>query len=476
MMLMLGTRTLLGLAVDEDGIVIAELRIHSGRPEIERVGQWSFTEKLSSDNATELGQEFKHFLRSSHFSSKNAVVGIPTKWVIAKQITAPPASSDALAGMLSIQAERTFSLNASELVFDYCGRTSTAEQCEVLLVAARRQIIAQIQEMMLAAGLRIQALTVSALAFSKALSEVSSEHGYGLYARGTYCEFWTQANGSPRSIQHVPLPAKNGAEHDYSETLTSTIQRLISFSSEQDHRPPHRITAYDGCGLSHKLVDRLNEQLKPQITVADGITGLLPGRLGRPNNQEQIQSVAALAVAITAARADRPLIDFLNPRIGVHEKVSHKRITVWASIIGGFCLLALMVALLSWRANTRDIATYSGELELMSEDIAAAREVVDRITHASSWTSQEPVFLNCLRELTLIFPEEPTIWATNLRLSGNAGALVGKAVNEASFYEVLDKLKQNGAFSDVQMIHIRNAGRDSLEKEFAVNFEFRGKK
>ena len=57
-----------------------------------------------------------------------------------------------------------------------------------------------------------------------------------------------------------------------------------------------------------------------------------------------------------------------------------------------------------------------------------------------------------------------------------AGQKVGKAVDEASFYEVLDKIKQHEAFFNVQMIHLRNVGRDLSEKEFAVNFEFRGMK
>ena len=115
------------------------------------------------------------------------------------------------------------------------------------------------------------------------------------------------------------------------------------------------------------------------------------------------------------------------------------------------------------------------ELELKSEDIAAAREVVGRVSRARSWTSQEPKFLDCLRQLTLAFPQEPRVWATSLALGENGvGALVGKANDEESFYEVLDHMKQNDAFVEVKMIHIRDAGRDSREKEFAVNFKFQG--
>ena len=192
---------------------------------------------------------------------------------------------------------------------------------------------------------------------------------------------------------------------------------------------------------------------------------------------KETQSIAAVAVATTVAGTDKPPIDFLNPRIGVKKASHRKRVTVWAGIIGIVCLLALAAVLVDWQADRRDIVTYTQQLEEMSEEITAAQEVVDRISYASSWTSQEPVFLNCLRDLTLTFPEEPLVWATNLRLSENAGAaLVGKTVDEKSFYEVLDKIKEQKVFSNVQMIHIRDAGRDSKEKEFAVHFEFRGVK
>jgi len=474
---MLSARNILGIAVDEFGIVAAEVRFRPSRSEVRRVGQWSFEERLNSDNAKDLGQKLRQFLRTNHFSSKQAIIGIPTKWIIAKEIIAPPASPDVLAGMLSIQAERAFSLNASELIFDYCGRTSVSEKSEVLLLAARRQIIDQITELVVAAGLQVQSMTVSALAFSKVLSKTGPEYRYGLYTRPTYCEFWTQVNGTPRSIQHVPIAGEHRTPDEHTEQLVAMIQRMILLSSQQGQSPPYHVTAYDGCGLMDEMINRLNEQLAPQVTVTNGGSQILSGRLRLSDYPEDAQSIAAVAVAMIAVGTDKPPVDFLNPRIGVKKTSHRKSVTVWAGIIGVVCLVALATVLVDWQADRRDIATYAQQLELMSEDITAAQEVVDRISYASSWTSQEPVFLNCLRELTLTFPEEPMVWATNLRLSENAGAaLVGKAVDENSFYEVLDKIKEHKAFSNVQMIHIRDAGRDSREKEFAVHFEFRGVK
>jgi hypothetical protein len=278
---MLGTQTLLGLAIDDSGVVAAEVSVRSGQPEIKRTGLMPFDEKLNSDNAKDLGQRLRNFLRENHFSSKRAVVGIPTRWIVTKEIAAPPATPDALAGMLSIQAERAFSLNASELIFDYCGKTSTSEKSEVLLVAAQRQVVSQIKELMDAAGLQVRSITVSTLAFGRHLSESGPQQRYGLYARPTYCEFWSQSNGRPRSLQHVPMAGTSGAA-ERAELLTSTIQRLVLLSSEQNQSPPHEITVYDASNLPDGEIDRLNEHLAPQIVIDNGNTRLLPNRLGAP--------------------------------------------------------------------------------------------------------------------------------------------------------------------------------------------------
>ena len=473
---MFSARNILGIAVDEFGIIVAEVRFRPGHSEVRRVGQWSFEEKLNSDNAKDLGQKLRQFLRINHFSSKQAIIGIPTKWIITKEIIAPPASPDVLAGMLSIQAERAFSLNASELIFDYYGRTNVSEKSEVLLLAARRQIVDLITELV-AAGLHVQSVTVSALALSKVLSKTGPEYRYGLYTRPNYCEFWTQMNGTPRTIQHIPITGKNETSDEHTEQLVAMIQRRILLSSQQGQSPPYKITAYDGFGLSDEMLNRLNEKLAPQATVTNGGSQLLSGRLRLSDYPEKAQSIAAVAVAKTGIGTEKPPVDFLNPRIGLKKTSHRKTVTIWAGIIGAACLMALVAVFVDWQADRRDIATYTQQLELMSDDISTAKQIVDRISYASSWTSQEPIFLNCLRELTLTFPEEPLVWATNLRLSENAGAaLVGKAVDEKSFYEVLDKIKEQKAFSNVQMIHIRDAGRDSKEKEFAVHFEFRGAK
>jgi len=467
---MLGTQTVLGLAIDDSGIALTELRVRPGRNEIRRTGQLVFTERLCPDNAEELGRQLRQFLRENHFSARQVAVGIPAHWVVAREIAVPPAKAESLAGILRIQTERAFSLNAGDLLFDYCGRPSSTEGSDILLVATRRQIADQINTLATAAGLRLLSLTVSALTLSEVASERTAEQCYGVYTRPDYCEFWSRANGRLRSLQHISASADAAA-------LGSTIQRLLVLSSKQDSSSANQLTVYDGCGLSDGTLAQLTERFDRRITITDGNAALLSKRLVSSESPEDARWIAAGAVALATAEAERPPVDFLHSRINGKKTTGHKRLAVWAGVIAVVCLVGLGSVLAGWRRDRTDIAYYSEQLELMAEDIAAAREIVDRVSYARSWTSQEPRFLECLRELTVTFPQEPRIWATSLALSENGvGALVGKAVDKESFYEVLDKIKQSQAFSDVQMIHIRDAGRDSREQEFAVNFKFRGAK
>lgn len=476
---MLGSRTILGLAIDEFGIVAAEVSARSGRPEIRHVGQLAFDDKLSSDNINDRAGQLKAFLRTSHFSSRHAIIGIPLKWVVAREVMAPPANADAIAGMLGIQAERAFSLNASELIFDYYGSTSASESSRVMLLAARRQMVEQIKELAVAAGLHPQAVTVSVLAFGATRFQGGSEQRYGLYARPTYCEFWSQSNGRLQTIRHVPIASSNGSAGDHADLLTSTIQKQVMLTSQQDQSPPYEVTLYDASGLSSTVIERLNKQLKPQITLADGRSAFLSGVSIAADQSAEAQSVAAAAVAMTAVGAAGPVIDFLNPRIGAKQVSSRKKAITWGSAVAAACVLAVGLVALDWHLKQSDVEKYNAQLEQLKPQIAAAQKVVDRVTYADAWISQNPRFLGCLKELTLVFPQAPnTVWATNLTLNDKGdGSMTGKAVNEATARAVVDKIKKNTSFfTEAGLNYIRASGKEGEGFDFSMNFKFKGGK
>jgi hypothetical protein len=232
---------------------------------------------------------------------------------------------------------------------------------------------------------------------------------------------------------------------------------------------------YDASGLSGAVIDRLDKQLRPQITLADGRGTFLPGPAAATDHSVEAQSVAAAAVAMTVIGAARPGVDFLNPRIGAKQVSSHKKVVTWTAGAAAVCVLGLGLVALDWHLKQADIDSYKARLSEIQPQIDAAQKVVDRVTYAGPWISQDPRFLQCLKELTLVFPQQPnSTWATSLSLNDKGGgSMSGKATRKDMALAVIDAIATNPAFTQVNMNYIREAGKEGFE--FSVNFQFKGK-
>ena len=81
---MIGTRHILGLAIDDSGVVATELRTRSGRTEICGSAEITWERELTPENAKALGHQLRDFLRShgvqaiGHYTSGNITPLIPS--------------------------------------------------------------------------------------------------------------------------------------------------------------------------------------------------------------------------------------------------------------------------------------------------------------------------------------------------------------------------------------------------------------
>src|SRR4030042_2095628 len=105
---MMDSRHIVGLAIDDWGAVAVELHVRSGRAETWAAGEMAWKQELTSENAADLGDQLRRVLRDRGVSSRRAIVGLPAKWVLAREADVPPADPEAVAGLLGIQAARAF--------------------------------------------------------------------------------------------------------------------------------------------------------------------------------------------------------------------------------------------------------------------------------------------------------------------------------------------------------------------------------
>jgi Tfp pilus assembly protein PilN len=112
--------------------------------------------------------------------------------------------------------------------------------------------------------------------------------------------------------------------------------------------------------------------------------------------------------------------------------------------------------------------------EKRKPELADARALIDRVTHAQRWTGTDPKALVLLRDLTDAFPEGGRVWATNLIVQADGRAtLTGRAAGTDAPLALLKRLRESGKFTDVQYGGDQPADRRSgSEITFNINFRF----
>src|SRR4051812_42362758 len=138
----LGGNKVLGLAVGERSVLACELARAGGAPggfRAERMAEFVYPAGVAPDDAAAFGPALREFLKTQHFGSRRAVIGLPLKWAVVKPKDIPPASPATLADLLRLQAERDFAMDPQDLALEYVGTPSASAPGTLLLVAVPRK-------------------------------------------------------------------------------------------------------------------------------------------------------------------------------------------------------------------------------------------------------------------------------------------------------------------------------------------------
>ena len=477
---MLGTRKILGLSIEENSVAAVEVRASGGRNDILRAAEFRLPDKVSLDAPARLGNALRTFLRENRFSAKHTVIGLPAKWLLAKEEQIPPASSDSLAGLLRIRAERDFSSNFEDLAVDYIDRSSAEQDRPVLLVATLREKVEQVLAMAQAARLKVRAITSSVAALASARAAMESAPWLTLYLTPRSVELTVQTGEQLHVMRHIPVPAlaPAGASQKPNardlEAIADQVRRVVSLLPRGESRAhTNSLVIWDGIGLEPGAVDELGNSLGVQATVPENLSALGIAESELACDAQICRFAGAAALGLAGIRPEFLAIDFLHSRLATRKKTTLRRRVVWAACLAATLIVAFLFLLMDWQTKEKEAAALESRLNEMAGDIEAARDVVERVSAARGWYDRRPRSLDCLRELTLAFPEDGRIWTTSLAFTEDMrGIISGKSLDEKLTLQLLDKLKDSGRFGEVKLLYMRGAEGGSAETSFAISFSF----
>ncbi|MEX2673651.1 MAG: hypothetical protein WD294_16245 [Phycisphaeraceae bacterium] len=479
---------MLGLMLSDRAVTVAELRLGSDRPSLQSVTRLAFDDRLSWNDPAAIGAALAQHLAEADVKTRHATLGLPAAWLLTRSLMVPPAKGEVLRQIVATKAERAFAGGGKELAIDYvaaeAGRRGAMAEQSVLLIAAQRERVTAARTMAESAGLRVDAVTATAAVLAmmhrdqpretsrRALTLMLSEDAHELAVHtGSTLE-------TIRPLRKVPATTQG----DPGTLIADQIRQLRVLAGSpaddvNDDAGPNSLLLWDGIGLSASGRDAIAHEAGASDIDDGNIDHWVHanGSLAALSEQTAVGRYAG-AIALAAVGLERPdaVIDWLHPRLAAPKR---QRIGKQSQIAIAFASIVLILALavgLHYRATANEVAFLETQLSAMSDDLATARVVVDRVALAEGWFADRPSALRCLQGVTEAFGDEPGVWATEVALQENmSGSVVGAADDGQRVLEVRDRMQASPLFGNVALIYMREAGRaGSGELGWAIAFEF----
>jgi hypothetical protein len=456
---------LLGIAVGERSMMIADVASSGEKPDVRRVIEFVYPAGVSIADAAKLGEALRAFLDGNGFGNNTAVIGLPAKWLVVKSKSVPPTDPATLADLLRLQAEGEFTAELKDLVHDYYpGQAENPS--EVLLVATQKKYLDAAETLCESARLHLAGVTSSAIALAQASSPgdamvlAVSPAGAELYGR----------HGQTVRISHL---RSGGTERAFVGELRRAVSTIPANGGGRE------LILWDGAGLSATTL--ANELGFPVRSGGFASLGVNAG-----NNSD---GKFAPAVAVAVAGMGDLAVDFQHSKLAVAPRRLVPR-WAWIAVAAVVALVAAGVfAYRDLQAQEAAVASLRAQVKANEGTVKTAEQFVSRVNYAKGWHYTDPRYVACLRDLMTgrdNLPDDNQTFATKLSLKEGtrvekgktirtgdlAGELFGKTPDQKMVQDIIDTLKKNPNFPEVSWGEMRIGGR-TREVSFSVKFTYR---
>jgi hypothetical protein len=451
-------KKVLGISVGERGALVADVSWTGQAAQVGKVAQFSNPAGVTGEQPEALGAALGAFLRENGIHTKQAVIGVPAKWLLSKAQSLPPADEETAASMLSLRAEAEAAPELGEMAFDYAGHSSAVAATSVLLLGLPRRAIDRVRGVAAAAGLDVIGLSPCGIA----LSEVNGGSGklsgeLVLSVRPEASELVGRDGGQVRFLRYLGPGLSAPA-------IVSELRRAATIFPAGSEP---QVTLWDDVGLEPSFVDEIRTALGLPVVRAElrSLAGAAPPLSAIPKT-----GASPVALALPLLSGVRPAVDFLHPRLVRPRTTNVRRRIAWAA--GAVVAFVALAAYLDLSSIQRRITHAESDIKDITPALSTAKPFVSTMGFAETYKDAKPRYLACLRDITQAVSEDGQTYLTSLHLDANLkGDFAGRSVSNQEIINLMDRLNASGRFSELKRkLDGRGNGPEVI---FSVTFKYR---
>jgi hypothetical protein len=455
-------RNSLGIIFYEQTVAVSEVESTGDTCQVRRCAEFEMPDGMTIENIALLQPEFGAFLKENGFKCRKAVVGISAKQIVSTLLKIPPIEDvQTRQATIKLHLERKLEMDFSKIVFD-CWDCQDKNNDAILAMMTLKKKVTAIKSLL--SGLKITPLWMTSSSLGLDLSTTAGID-CNIVNFPESLEVFIFQNRNLSAILNISKKTQGVFDSELADEVFRQINRVLWSLSIEKNQPNYTVwtSNSDATTVVQQLGKVLDDLELWPINALDGVV-----------SQGNLCDVAA-QLACNSIVGDSVNINFLNghhqAKASLIPKQWRPRIAIAVAVV--FLLLGLYFY--GWYADSTAIVRYQQDLDSMSENVFAAEKMIDQVGFAKQWFGRKPMHLDNLSELTMAFPVSSEIWLTSLAVDPSLNQVIaGRATNEDAILDVVDTLKANPLFKDIQLLYIRKMGKNTDVMTFAINFNCRG--
>ena len=288
-------KSIIGCEISTNEIRAVELTKENGEYKILAMGYMPLEEGIIEEgfirDADRFNTAITQLIASGNFQTTDIAVAVNNENVLMRFASFPKVDSDKLRNMVLLQAQEFIPIPIQEMEVDYvvAGETTDDDnnpQTNVMLIAARRQMLEGYINIFTASKLQIQDIDSSLLAYCRGINEICNGAKYGIVNLVDDVLNFIVVHGSEISmVRSITIPEKthrsvaeifkNSRDGEYSEEdfeavasfLMQETSSTISYYAMQNNIPMEKIYFIANASAADKLVSVLSENVYIPIEI-----------------------------------------------------------------------------------------------------------------------------------------------------------------------------------------------------------------
>lgn len=436
---------------DERSLRVLHVALGRGGVQVRHVVHAPLPASVTPRDPEAFGAFIRQTLSEHRIRTRRAILNIPRQDAWLNPLILPKGSPDELSAMVHIQVGKDLPYNKDQAVIDFAvtAEDGKANTCDVWVAAVRSSVIDGLNEIMTAAGLRIdriglrpyanllaatadgtvqgRLLTVDVgpsmteinvirdgrLAYSRAASVAIPQEGLGEGTAGKPSRADGLGSAGADDISHRPTAM---------DSLLVEVSRTVEAYRSTD--PGARIDRILLAGTAP-----LNEAVIAAFERRFGVTAAVfepPKALKwRAEQGPAAPFTANLGLALAGPGDALAHFNFLHPKEPEADRRERvKRVPMVALVVALFVAAAGVVAYYPIRNRDRQIAQLQAEIASANSDKKARDELTTQLGEIQSWQSRNVVWIDLLKQMAEgVFTSNKDAFLTKLEMNGDDGKI-----------------------------------------------------